>query len=60
MAEAVGDEELILFVVVNGTVDYLQPGGGVARTITTADRIADYERYCRDTGAVPQELREPA
>lgn len=57
--EAVGDEELVLFVVVNGTVEYLQPGGAVARTITTADRIADYERYCLDAGNVPQDLREP-
>jgi hypothetical protein len=56
--EAVGDEPLILFVVVNGIVEYLQPDGSVSRRITAADRLADYERYCRDQGIAVLELRE--
>lgn len=56
--EAIGDETLIVFVVVNGTVEYLRAGGEVTRTITTAERIADYEAWCRDAGVTPRKLME--
>jgi len=52
--EATGDTPLVLFVVVLGAVEYLGPAGEVLRRITTADRIADYLRHCRDTGIVAQ------
>lgn len=51
--EAVGDEPLVLFVVVLGSVEYLGPRGEVAQRITTADRIADYLRHCDAAGITP-------
>ena len=44
--EAVGDGPLIVFVVVMGSVEYIDHTGEVKRRITTADRIDDYRRYC--------------
>ena len=44
--QAVGDELLVLHVVVRGSVDYLTADGAVQRRITTADRIADYRAFC--------------
>lgn len=57
--ESIGHEPLILFVAVNGSVEYLDLEGTVRKRITTADRIADYERYCREQGIVMLDLREP-
>ncbi|HVJ39721.1 MAG TPA: cupin domain-containing protein [Stenotrophomonas sp.] len=51
--EAIGDTPLVLFVVVLGTVEYLGMKGEAGRRITTADRIADYLRYCDEVGMVP-------
>lgn len=52
--EATGASPLVLFVVVLGTVEYLGPAGDVLRRITTADRIADYLRHCREHGLAPR------
>ena len=57
--EAIGDEPLVLFVVVMGTVEYLGPNGEVAKRISTADRIADYLRYCQDAGIAPAVQVQP-
>jgi len=56
--EAVGDEPLVVMVVVMGTVEYLGHDGEVKRRITTADRLADYQRYCSEAGIEPQDLLE--
>ncbi|MBS0226565.1 MAG: anti-sigma factor [Proteobacteria bacterium] len=56
--EAVGDQPLVVLVTVMGAVEYLGPHGAVERRITTADRIADYRRWCEETGAQPRELVE--
>ena len=56
--EAVGDEPLIVMVVVMGTVEYLGHDGEIKRRITTADRLADYQRYCSEVGIEPQDLLE--
>ena len=56
--ESVGDRPLVVLVVVMGAVEYLGPHGAVERRITTADRIADYRRYCQATGTEPRELVE--
>lgn len=54
--EAVGSEELLVYVVVNGCVEYLGPHHSVLRRITTADRIADYHRHCASIGVQPRGL----
>ena len=56
--EAVGDEPLIVFVVVMGSVEYIDHTGEVKRRITTADRIDDYRRYCEAANILPQDLAE--
>ena len=56
--EAVGDKPLVVKVVVMGTVEYLGHDGEVKRRITTADRLADYQRYCSEAGIEPQDLLE--
>jgi hypothetical protein len=43
-------------VIVKGEVEYLGAEGSVARRITTAGRIAEYERHCRDNGLKPHDL----
>jgi len=52
--EAVGDEVLVLHVVVRGDVDYVALDGTVQRRITTADRIADYRAFCAARGLRPR------
>lgn len=52
--EAVGDEVLVLHVVVRGDVDYVGRDGTVQRRITTADRIADYRAFCAARGLRPR------
>ncbi|MCA0174883.1 MAG: anti-sigma factor [Proteobacteria bacterium] len=54
---AVGDGPLVVFVVVMGEVEYLDAQGRVTRRISTADRIADYRRYCEAAGVDPAALR---
>lgn len=56
--EAVGDEPLIVFVVVMGQVEYVSHDGTVKRRITTADRRADYLHHCRTHGHEPADLSE--
>lgn len=51
---AVGDEVLVLHVVVRGDVDYVARDGTVQRRITTADRIADYRAFCAARGLHPR------
>jgi 2,4'-dihydroxyacetophenone dioxygenase len=48
--EAIGDEVLVLHVVVRGDVEYMAADGTVQRRITTADRIADYRAFCAERG----------
>ncbi|MFG6456573.1 cupin domain-containing protein [Pelomonas nitida] len=48
--EAVGDDVLVLHVVVRGDVDYVGADGRVQRRITTADRMADYRAFCAARG----------
>ncbi|HEV6965455.1 cupin domain-containing protein [Roseateles sp.] len=52
--EAVGDEILVLHVVVRGDVDYLGPRGVVERRITAADREAAYRDFCAQRGLAPR------
>lgn len=54
--EATGDEELLVHVVVKGSVEYLGPHHSVLQRITTADRIADYRRHCAEVGVPPRDL----
>ncbi len=54
--EAIGSEELLVHVVVKGSVEYLGPHHSVLQRITTADRIADYRRHCASLGVQPSEL----
>lgn len=54
--EAVGDELLVLHVVVRGDVDYVAPNGQLQRRITTTQRIADYRAFCAARGRVPRLL----
>ena len=55
--EATGDETLIVFVVVMGTVEYLAEDGSVLKRITARDRMKDYLRHCRDNGIEPRLVR---
>lgn len=55
--EAVGEQELVVFVSVKGCVEYLGPHHLVTKRIDTADRIADYQRHCAATGRQPREMR---
>lgn len=48
--EATRGEELLVNVVVKGSVEYLGPHHTVLQRITTADRRADYHRYCEAVG----------
>lgn len=48
--QAVGEDTLIVQVVVRGDVEYLADDGSIAQRIDTLSRIADYERYCREVG----------
>lgn len=52
--EACGEEELIVFVVVHGSVEYLDARGGVARSISTVDRIQSYLEHCRHQRRTPR------
>ena len=52
--EAVGDEVLVLHVVVRGDVDYVAADGTVQRHITTADVIAGYRDFCASRGLTPR------
>lgn len=56
--EAIGDRPLVILVVVMGAVEYLGAHGAVDRRITTADRMADYDRHCQTTGSEPLALVE--
>ncbi len=51
---AVGDEVVVLHVVVRGDVDYVAADGAVRRHITAADRIADYRAFCAARGLAPR------
>lgn len=51
--EAAGEEPLVVFVVVMGGVEYVDYRGEVKQRITTADRIADYRRWCESVGVAP-------
>jgi len=51
--EAVGDEVLVLHVVVRGDVDYVAADGQVQRHITTADVKAGYQAFCSERGLLP-------
>jgi 2,4'-dihydroxyacetophenone dioxygenase len=42
-----------VMVVVMGAVEYISYDGVVKQRITTADRIADYRRWCESTGTAP-------
>ena len=55
--ESTGDETLVVFVVVMGSVEYLAEDGSVTKRITTRDRIADYLRHCEDNGIEPRLVR---
>ena len=54
--EAAGGEELLVHVVVKGSVEYLGAHHSVLQRITAADRVADYRSYCAATGTQPREL----
>jgi 2,4'-dihydroxyacetophenone dioxygenase len=54
--EAIGSEELLVYVVVKGSVEYLGAHHSVLERITTADRLADYRRRCASLGVQPREL----
>lgn len=54
--EATGDEELLVHVVVKGSVEYLGAHHSVLQRISTADRIADYRRHCAEVGVPPRDL----
>lgn len=54
--EATGDEELLVHVVVKGSVEYLGPHHSVLHRITAAERIADYHLHCAARGVPPREL----
>lgn len=52
--DAVGDEVLVLHVVVRGDVDYLNSDGSVRQRITAAQRVADYRAFCAARGLHPR------
>lgn len=54
--EAIGEEELLVHVVVKGEVEYLGPHHSVLQRITTADRMDDYRRHCAGLGVQPRAL----
>lgn len=54
--EASGNDELLVHVVVKGSVEYLDAHQRVLQRITTADRIADYRRHCAAIGMQPSDL----
>ena len=54
--EATGTETLLVHVVVKCSVEYLGRHHTVLQRITTADRRADYRRWCEQVGVVPRDL----
>ena len=54
--EATGSEELLVYAVVKGSVEYLGAHHSVLQRITTADRMADYRRHCASMGVQPGAL----
>ncbi len=56
--QAVGDEMLIVQVVVRGEVAYLNDDGSVRQRIDTLSRIADYERFCQAQGLAARDLSD--
>jgi 2,4'-dihydroxyacetophenone dioxygenase len=54
--EAIGDEPLVVFVVVKGSVEYLGAHHSVLKRIDTADRIADHQRHCASMGHRSQDI----
>lgn len=55
--EATGTETLLVHVVVKGSVEYLGPHHTVLQRITTADRRADYRRWCEAVGVPTRDLQ---
>lgn len=58
--EAVGDEVLVLHVVVRGDVDYVAADGAVQRHIRSADVIKAYRDFCAAHGLRPRLAEIPA
>lgn len=54
--EAIGHEDLLVHVVVKGSVEYLGAHHSVQQRITAADRVADYHQHCAVTGVNPNAL----
>lgn len=52
----VGQETMIAFVVVMGTVEFLGPGGKVLSRASAVTQREEYERYCREQGIAALEL----
>lgn len=52
--QAIGDDVLVLHVVVRGDVDYVDADGRVQCRITTAQRLADYRAWCAARSLTPR------
>lgn len=57
---AIGDEPLIVFVVVRGSVEYLDESGNVTQCWDAVRLREIYERYCADSGIPVRDLGRAA
>src|SRR5690348_11460238 len=55
---AVGDEVVIVFVVLTGGVDYLTPEGAVAKSTSAVTLEATYRAHCAALGVAAVDLSE--
>lgn len=54
--EVVGDEPLVVFVVVMGAIEYLDASGAVTRSYSASGLLDLYRRHCAATGIAVADL----
>lgn len=48
--QVVGDEPLVLHITVKGAIEYLGEDGQVLRSVSPAERLETYRRWCQEHG----------
>lgn len=56
--KAIGDTPLVVLIVVNGAVEYLNPDGSVLVRATSSTQEAAYRQGCAASGVAPLDLTE--
>jgi 2,4'-dihydroxyacetophenone dioxygenase len=46
----VGDEPAVLLITVRGAIEYLDEAGRVLKSVSAADRLETYRKWCQEHG----------